>query len=44
MCDLDIHITLKDRESGRIIEYSSIDADGRIFTIEDAKTILDQLK
>ena len=44
MCDLDIHIVLKDRETKKVIEYSSIGADGQSFGIDDAKSILDQFK
>ena len=43
MCDLDVHIVLKDRESNKVIEYSSINADGQSFSIENAKLVLDHL-
>ena len=44
MCDLDIHIALKDRESGKFIEYSSIGTDGQLFTIEHVKAVLEEFK
>lgn len=44
MCNLDIHIVLKDRDFNKVIEYNSISNDGFIFTIDHAKALLDQLK
>ena len=44
MCNLDIHIVLKDRDFNKVIEYNSISTDGFVFTIDAAKSLLDQLK
>lgn len=41
MCNLDIHIVLKDRDFNKVIEYNSISNDGFIFTIDHAKALLD---
>ena len=42
MCDLDIHIVLRDREFNKVVEYQSLKADGQVFTIEDAKKYIEQ--
>lgn len=44
MCNLDIHIVLKDRDFNKVIEYNSISSDGKQFTIEAAKELLDSMK
>ena len=43
MCNLDIHIVLKDRDFNKVIEYNSVSSDGAQFTIEAAKQLLDTL-
>ena len=42
MCDLDIHIVLRDREFNKVVEYNSINADGQTFSIEAAKKLIEQ--
>ena len=43
MCNLDIHIVLKDRDFNKVIEYNSVSTDGKQFTVEAAKEFLDSL-
>ena len=43
MCNLDIHIVLKDRDFKKVIEYNSVSSDGRQFTVEAAKELLDSM-
>ena len=43
MCNLDIHIVLKDRDFNKVIEYNSVSKDEKQFTIQAAKELLDSL-
>ena len=43
MCNLDIHIVLKDRDCNKVIEYNSVSSDGKKFTVQAAKELLDSL-
>ena len=43
MCNLDIHIVLKDRDFNKVIEYNSVSYDGKQFTIQAAQELLDSL-
>ena len=44
MCDLDVHIVFRDRDTGRLIEYESINADGEHFKLDLAKSLVDKIK
>lgn len=44
MCDLDIHITVYDRNFGKITEYNSTNADGRTFSFEATKQLFEEFK
>ena len=44
MCNLDVHLLLKDRDGNKVIEYNSINADGQQFSIDLAKSLLEQFK
>ena len=44
MCNLDVHIVLKDRDFNKVIEYNSVSSEGAQFTIEAAKLLLDSLR
>ena len=44
MCDMDIHIVLKDREFNKIIEYSSLSANGEVFSIDTAQVHVHQFR
>ena len=44
MCDLDIHITMRDREFNKVIEYNSLKADGHVFCIEAVNALIEQFR
>lgn len=44
MCNLDIFILMKDRDSNKVIEYASIDANHQVFTLKNVLEILDKFK
>ena len=44
MCDLDIHITMQDREFNKVIEYNSLNADGHVFCIEAVNALIEQFR
>lgn len=44
MCNLDVHLILKDRDGNKVIEYNSINADGQQFSIDLVKSLLEQYK
>ena len=41
MCDLDIHITVYDRNFGKITEYNSTNTDGCTFCFETTKQLFE---
>ena len=44
MCNLDVHIVMRDRDVNKVIEYNSISHDKSVFTMEDAKALIEQFK
>lgn len=43
LCNLDIHLVMRDRDQNKLIEYSSVDEAENMFTLAKAKEYLDRL-